>query len=276
MSNIIYFFMINFLLSIFWRTLIILVFIGLAFYWYKTPDKVFMDNYNLEMPKLENEEIDKKVESKNFISEVKAKKVENSKLPEKKKIGQKVPFLVQAPSAQWDDEHYQDACEEASMLIANLWLKDQDAPSKSETEKMLEELFEAEKSFFGDSLDISATDTAKFFQEHFKHSVSVVENVTLFDLYNFLEKGNIVIAPMDGRKLNNSYFSGGGPERHMLVITGYDLENKEFIVNDPGFRKGEEYRYKVDVLYNAIRDYETGNKKPISGIKKNVIVIKKN
>lgn len=263
--------MLNFLIKIFLRIGIITIFVAMFLYWHKTPDKVVMDTYGIEMPKMDKEEIKKPA-----VPLIKEKKEEeNIGVPEEIKVEQKVPFIVQAPSAQWDDERYQDACEEASMLMAHLWMSDKSAPSKKNTEKMLEDLFTAEKEFFEDSLDISATDTAKFIRDHYGYSASVIEGATLFDLYNVLAEGNIVIAPTDGRKLGNPNFSGGGPERHMLVIIGYDLKKKEFITNDPGTRKGKGYRYKVDVLYNAIRDYETGHKEEIKGVKKNVIILKK-
>ncbi len=36
---------------------------------------------------------------------------------------QSVPFIVQAPRAQWIDPRFQDACEEASLCpLAHAWL----------------------------------------------------------------------------------------------------------------------------------------------------------
>lgn len=265
--------MLNFSIKALLRIGIAAICVAIILYWYRTPDKVIMDSYGIEMPKPDELQQEVKKPTVPLITDKDEEK--KSELPEEIKINQSVPFIVQAPSAQWDDKRYQDACEEASILMAHLWMSDKGVPSKKGVEKMLEDLFAKEKEFFGDSLDTSATDTAKFIRDHYGYSASVMEGVTLFDLYNVLAEGNIVIAPTDGRKLDNPNFSGGGPERHMLVITGYDLKKKEFITNDPGTRKGKSYKYKVDVLYNAIRDYETGNKKEIVGVKKNVIIIKK-
>ena len=61
----------------------------------------------------------------------------------------------------------------------------------------------------------------------------------------------------------------------MIVIRGYDAKTKEFITNDPGTRQGENYRYKSDVLINALRDYPTGNHLPIEAERKAMIIIKK-
>lgn len=270
----------KFWLDILWRILFVVILGFLAAYWYYTPDKVFMETYDLEMPKLEDEQNNNNDDTinsttKDLESKVELENVNNKSLPKDKKIIENVPFVVQAPSSQWKVENYKNASEEASMLMANLWLENKKSPSKSETEAILEKLFLSEKSFFGNASNISILDTAKFFQQYFKHEASVIEDASLFDLYNVLAEGGIIIAPFDGKKLNNSNFSGNNLEQHMLVIIGYDLESKEFIVNDPGFEKGENYLYSSDLLYNAIRDYKTGNNEPISVIRKNVIVIRK-
>jgi len=124
-------------------------------------------------------------------------------------------------------------------------------------------------------VDTSIGDTAKFFREYYGQNVSIKENVSMEDLYNILAQGDIIIAPTNGKWLENPHFSNGGPQRHMLVIVGFDRKNGEFITNDPGTRVGRGYKYKDSILYNAIRDYQTGNKKDIEGTAKTVMVVKK-
>jgi hypothetical protein len=51
---------------------------------------------------------------------------------------------------------------------------------------------------------------------------------------------------------------------------------KEFITNDPGTKRGFHYRYNEKVLYNAIRNYPTGNHLPIKGEQKTGIAISAN
>ena len=46
----------------------------------------------------------------------------------------------------------------------------------------------------------------------------------------------------------------------MLVLTGYDERN--FVTNDPGTRRGYGYKYTYSILYNAIHDW-TGVKEDI-------------
>ena len=100
-------------------------------------------------------------------------------------------------------------------------------------------------------------------------------DVSIAGMIAELEAGNIIIAPTNGRKLNNPNFSNLGPERHMVLIRGYDYNKKEFITNDPGTKRGEAYRYPEKNLFNAIRDYPTGNHVPIKISKKTMIIIYK-
>lgn len=194
----------------------------------------------------------------------------------KDSVKQSVPFIVQAPRAQWDDPRFQDACEEASLLMAHAWLNGTGAISKSDAEAEMERMFLAEEALFGAGvIDTSVEDTAAFFQKHFQRTVEVVRDTTLENMYRNLAEGSIIIAPTNGRALGNPNFTNGGPDRHMLVVIGYDKNAREFITNDPGTRVGKGYRYKDTVLYNAIRDYSTGHKEPILGTFKNVIVVRK-
>jgi hypothetical protein len=60
----------------------------------------------------------------------------------------------------------------------------------------------------------------------------------------------------------------------MLLLIGYDPRTREFITNDPGTRRGKGYRYQEDLLFRAIRDYRTGNRLPIAGEAKTIIVVR--
>jgi hypothetical protein len=53
-------------------------------------------------------------------------------------------------------------------------------------------------------------------------------------------------------------------------LTGY--EGEDIITNDPGTRNGKEYRYKIDVLYNAIHDFP-GNLNEMEKGRKAMIII---
>lgn len=240
--------------------------------WYFVPDSFFVDY---------SDATDEQVVYQQPTEEEKQKKVqegEKVKIVEtvvKDKIKQSVPFIVQAPHAQWDEPKFQDACEEASLIMADAWITGDRHIAKNDAEEEMEKMFAVEREMFGDVIDISTTDTAKLFQEYFGHETEVISDASMNDVYKLLADGNIVIVPTNGKWLENPQFTNGGPDRHMLVIIGYDKKNGEFITNDPGTRLGRGYKYKDSTLYNAIRDYETGNKKDIEGIKKTMIVVKK-
>jgi len=65
-----------------------------------------------------------------------------------------------------------------------------------------------------------------------------------------------VILPVSGKRLQNPYFSGGGPLYHMVLVIGYDNSDNTFVTHEPGTRYGREYRYDQDLLYDAIADWD--------------------
>jgi len=185
-----------------------------------------------------------------------------------------IPFTSQAPFEEWDNSIYQDGCEEAASIMVVYWALEKGL-NKEIANKEIVAISEYETENFGGFIDTSAVDTIKrIIQGYFGYNgVLVREGVVLSDIINEIEKGKAVIVPANGRLLGNPYFTPPGPERHNLVIRGYDSETKEFITNDPGTKRGEIYRYDEQVLFNAIRDYPTGNHLPIEKIKKNMIVV---
>jgi len=187
-----------------------------------------------------------------------------------------VPFTAQAPFGKWSDPRQQDGCEEASSLIAVSWARSQAlTPQKSLDAILNISHFQSDK--YSEFRDTSAADTTKrIIHDYFDYPESLVKNISSApEIISELAQGNLIIAPMDGRKLGNPYFTPPGPERHMLVIRGYDSTKEQFITNDPGTRRGENYRYPRDVLFAAIRDYPTGYHIPITSVIKNIIVVSK-
>ena len=58
----------------------------------------------------------------------------------------------------------------------------------------------------------------------------------------------------------------------MVVVRGYDDVAKEFIVNDPGTRFGEGYRYPYATLWAASHDW-TGSDATVTAGRKAMIVV---
>ncbi len=188
----------------------------------------------------------------------------------------RVSFISQAPTAKWENPIFQNACEEASLLMAYQWYYGKNGFTKKQAEKKIIKAAQAMKKKYGSYYDSSAYDTAEFAKEYFKlKNIFVRYDIGAQDIINELEKGNLVIVPANGIKLKNPNFKQPGPLQHMLVIKGYDFDTDEFITNDPGTRRGENYRYGKKRLVNAIRDYPTGTHKPITTHRKAMIVVLK-
>lgn len=187
-----------------------------------------------------------------------------------------VPFAPQAPFAEWKDPRFQDGCEEAATLLAVYWAKGLTLDkTKAKEEILAMSAYQSEK--YQEFRDTSASDTAKrLIAGYFNFDkFEVRNNISLEDIKNEIAKGNLVIVPANGQALNNPHFTPPGPERHNIVVRGFDDTTGEIITNDPGIKEGELYRYPQAVFYNAIRDYPTGYHQPISEQKKVMIVVRK-
>ncbi len=189
-------------------------------------------------------------------------------------IDNQVPFTPQAPLAEWHDSRQQDGCEEASVLMAITWTRGEKLSAQIAKDEILA-ISDWELNKYQSYVDTSAADTLKrIVLGYFGHqNAEVKSDISLSDIISEINKGRVVLVPADGRKLGNPYFTPPGPERHMLLIRGYDLKTREFITNDPGTKRGEAYRYKEDVLFKAILDYPTGDHVPIEQEKKAMIAI---
>lgn len=120
-----------------------------------------------------------------------------------------------------------------------------------------------EKKRFGYHEDIDLSEIMSVFREYFRYDgVMVKNNLTADDIKRTLASGSIILAPTFGGALGNPFFTPPGPITHMLVLTGYDPMTGEFIVNDPGTRRGEGYRYREQILFDAIWAYPPGKTHP--------------
>lgn len=121
--------------------------------------------------------------------------------------------------------------------------------------------------------DVSLDQLATIVREYYGYDARVSEDVSKDAIMYEISQGHPVIVPAAGRTLGNPYFTGEGPWYHMLVIRGYD--QKYFITNDPGTRRGEAYSYKHDVLLNAVHDWTGVAEETENGEKRMLIVTPK-
>ena len=185
-----------------------------------------------------------------------------------------VPFTPQAPFGGWDDPRQQDGCEEASALMAVRWARGESLTKDEALREMLA-IADFEQSTYGSFHDTDAKDTVeRIFNGYFHFaSAKAVENISIEDIKNELYTGHLVLVPVNGQLLGNPNFTGAGPERHMLVIISYDSQKNQFTTNDPGTRRGKDYKYDSAVLQNALREYPTGNHDPITTRRTSMIVV---
>lgn len=190
-----------------------------------------------------------------------------------------VPFIVQAPFGNWSDPVFQNACEEASIVMAMGWVNGTKSISPQDAKTKIQDIVSFENKNFGYSIDTDVFDIKKIFNQHFNlQNVNVKENITLADIKNALSLGNLVLVPAFGQALHNPNYTAPGPIAHMLVIIGYDPTTEEFITNDTGTKHGAGYRYNENTLFGAIWSYPSGKKvpdKPTGKLKKAMIMIQK-
>lgn len=183
----------------------------------------------------------------------------------------KVPFMPQAPDGVWDELH-NEACEEASLIILNAFLKDEEL-DKERMEKEIQALVDWQIKNWGEHKDLTLRETAEMAKEYYGYQwARVVKNITTDDIKKELSLGNPVILPLAGREIKNPYYRRPGPYYHMLVVTGYD--KSKFITNDPGTRRGEHYVYDQNLLFSAIHDWP-GKEKDILAGQKAMLIIEK-
>ena len=191
-------------------------------------------------------------------------------------VDRPVPFVAQAPFANWADDRQQEACEETSVLMALEWAK---GAERIDREWALEQIIatsEWQLETFGYYQDTSITDTAsRLVSEYYGFSnYEVVEDITTNDILAELKKGNILIVATDGTEQNHDYFVPPGPERHTIVVHDYDHTTGEFLYHDPGTARGANIRATAEVLDSFLRDYPSGVGQDVVEIKKNMIIIR--
>ena len=173
-----------------------------------------------------------------------------------KSINLPVPFTSQAPEKNWD-QPWQDACEEAAVLMLDAYYKGYDLSPLFVRDEILKMVSWEEELGWENSISIKKVKklTEEFQVSGFKFQI--IENPTIKQIKESVAKGHPVLAVAYGKDLPNPYFRNGGPEYHALIIRGYTEDS--FITNDPGTQFGENFVYKYEELMNAVRDWNDGD-----------------
>lgn len=161
-----------------------------------------------------------------------------------------VPFTSQAPLGNWGSP-FSEACEEAILVMLSHYYKGTGFSANDAQSEILR-IVDWEMNTYGHHEDTSADETARTAREVYGLNATVSYDVSEDRIKQLLTEHKLVIAPVYGKYLYNPHFKNGGPYYHMILITGY--EGNDFITHDPGTRYGENYRYSIDVMMNAIHD----------------------
>lgn len=165
-----------------------------------------------------------------------------------------VPFTSQAPHGNWELP-YQEACEEASILMAVRYAFGNPILSPEDADAAIRELVTTNTEVLGYPIDQTAEQVRDLlFNVEEKLVVRLLQNPKVEDLKRELSSGNVIIVPAAGRKLRNPFFRAPGPIYHMLVLRGYTSDGY-FITNDPGTRRGEGYLYPFERIMEAMHDW---------------------
>jgi hypothetical protein len=168
-----------------------------------------------------------------------------------------VPFLLQAPNQNWDMP-YQEACEEASLLMVQNFLGGRTTDfAPAEGDKLLLNLISYETNA-GDPPDVTLRRIGEIAQARYGLHPVLKTVSSMEPVKNAIANGYPVILPASGKALKNPNFHNGGPPYHMLVAKGY-LSDGRILTNDPGTRKGKNFVYEPTVLLGAIHDWNDGD-----------------
>ncbi len=164
------------------------------------------------------------------------------------------PFFSQAPEGDWS-QPWQDACEEASLIVAHYGMIEKEI-DKATFKRLILEMVEWQNEHFGYYESTTVDQVVELYENFFENALQtkVINDPSVEGLKKELAQGHLIVAPFAGRMLGNPNYSGEGPYYHMMVIKGFSRSH--FITNDVGTQHGEDFSYEYDVLLSALHDYQ--------------------
>ena len=269
--------------------LLILIILGFVFYNNRVIIKeYFTKQENIKLPEeikfveIEREDLGveennddiKSVEAENFPSLQNDENINDGLLeslpnPRVQEINLAVPFTIQSPDQKWD-ELYKEGCEEACVLMVYSFLNNQNISMDSALKDIGEMIYWQIENWNG-HFDLSATTTAEMAKEFYNLDIEIIELSSIEQIKDIIRTGYPLILPCAGRELKNPNFKQPGPLYHMLIVKGFTKDGL-IITNDPGTRKGKDYVYQPDILWNAIADWDYNLKNPNQNEKVGIIL----
>lgn len=163
-----------------------------------------------------------------------------------------IDFVPQSPFATWELP-FKEACEEASFIMAQSFFLDENLDKYKMKEKIID-VVKWQEDNLGKSIHTNIDESNRIAQEFYHFKTQIVYNPTIEDLQSYIEKGFVIWVPTAGQELQNPYFKPPGPYYHTVLIIGFNEDN--FIVHDPGTKRGAYFEYEKNLLLDAIHDYD--------------------
>jgi hypothetical protein len=185
----------------------------------------------------------------------------------------RIPWTSQAPKGNWEGI-YEDGCEEASVIMAAEYLRGNTETNLNVDFVMgeIQRLADWETEQFGYNLSTNNSEVMRMAEKVYGLKAKVISNFTEDDIKRELLMDHVVIVPAQGQQLGNPNFRGSGPPYHMFVIKGWNTLG--FVTNEPGTRKGLNYLYSFDTIYNATGEYQHSTKSVDTSVKDIIVVYK--
>ena len=171
-------------------------------------------------------------------------------IPQKYDI-QNMQFFSQAPYWNWN-QPYQDACEEASLLIWYYYIKWLNK-NKSEYNKDLLKMVQLEMDilwYFESTTIMEMKQIINTRDPNIK--AKIIEHPTVRDIEKEISQNNAVIAPFYGKGINNPHYALWWPEYHFMVIKWYDKDN--FITHDVWTIRWSNRHYNKKLIMENLHD----------------------
>jgi len=167
-----------------------------------------------------------------------------------------VPFVSETPDGVWVAP-WNNACEEATIVMIEQYYLGQKTITKNASKNLMRPLFSAEDKLFDSNADTNSSRIQTIVNDFTTFHTISKTNPKLDDIKTELDAGHPVISLHYGFDLKNPLipFLRTGSSYHVMVITGYDDDVQEFIVNDPAVTKGLDFRYNYDIFLNSLHDF---------------------
>jgi len=173
-----------------------------------------------------------------------------------------VPFIAEVIDGMWVAP-WNNACEESAITMIDQYYLGVKTISAQKSRDLIWPLFELQNKLFGKNNDTDAEQTARLANIKMSFKATVVNDPTIEQIKEEIRQNRPVITMHYGFGLNNPAlrFRRDGSSYHTLVLSGFDDEKSEFIVQDSGNINGLDFRYKYDTIMNTLHDFNHADNK---------------